>query len=533
MKITNCFILLLFVVITSFTAVSADVDDIDADVIANVTFNDNVGGDKLIQDTDITWNATYSGYLYFFAHDSYFGVNSVINDFGGTPNDNIELGIMDDNTFAGHELRGWRIGYVHAGTIYNITGSIYEPGTDECGGGVGAYFRDHTDWSYSGENTGHEVILSPGCWDACSGDYNSVGFLLIEAPSPESTLSGYVTNNLGNPVSSSTITLNNSGGTNTSNDTGYYEIPGITSGTYSITATSPTHDDYSDIVSIIGDTEKNILLTRKLPILSVTNIYPEKNEMLLTWTRNIVVSDVKVFKGTNTNLIATVESGSYLTGYYQDLDVECDTEYNYWLQPIEDDVTGSKYALSDTTDDCFISVAPPIINPIPTEVPDGDDENVDDGEGGNGDGDGDKDIIEIIDGIFDDIIGFLDDIIEFFDEAIIEPIDEIIIEPIRKIVNNVMTYVGSTFNWLLLGFVYLSTLVGRIFSKKTDITKIIIDTLLYGTIGIILILLLNLVGFSFIFSNELLAMIIFIIVGLMFGILPEFIGKEENDLMWK
>jgi len=82
----------------------------------------------------------------------------------------------------------------------------------------------------------------------------------------EENLTGYVTNNLGNSVSAATITLNNSGGSTNSNDTGYYEITGISSGTYSITATSPTHEDYSDTVSITADTEKNITMTRLNPV---------------------------------------------------------------------------------------------------------------------------------------------------------------------------------------------------------------------------------------------------------------------------
>ena len=73
-------------------------------------------------------------------------------------------------------------------------------------------------------------------------------------------LSGIISNENG-VVNDATITLSGSGGSTTSNETGYYEITGITSDTYSINVTEASHEDYSDTVTITSDTEKNILLT--------------------------------------------------------------------------------------------------------------------------------------------------------------------------------------------------------------------------------------------------------------------------------
>lgn len=322
---------------------------------------------------------------------------------------------------------------------------------------------------------------------------------------PPSTLSGYVKNTEGHPVHTY-IDFNTSSETIESDDaTGYYEFIDVESGSHLLTIDGFVYDDYSAVLAVNGPTEHNITLSRQLPILTVTNIYPEQYEMLLTWERNIVVSDVKVYRGTNTNLIGTAGSGSYLTGFYQDETVDCGTPYNYWLQPFDDEIAGSKYALSDTTDPCDVSAVVPIfpVTPTPIDVPDdGDDEE----EG----------LIEIIDEIIDDIIN---DVVEFF--------DDLLIEPTKVIIEEVITHVTTTFNWVLLVFVYLSTLIGRIINKMEDVVTLVIDTALYGTIATIFILILSFIGFSVIFSNEVIAIVIFVVVGFIFGILPETIKNKD------
>ena len=166
------------------------------------------------------------------------------------------------------------------------------------------------------------------------------------------TLSGYVTNNLGSSVSAAAITLNNSGGSTNSNDTGYYEITGILSDIYTITATSPTHVDYSDTVSITANTEKNISMTRLTPLLTWTDAETTKNDVYLKWRRNAVVDNVRIYKDTETRLLTTVSFGSTLAGLYSDRNLDCDKGYVYWLQPMDNDIAGPKYRIDAKTDPC-------------------------------------------------------------------------------------------------------------------------------------------------------------------------------------
>ena len=326
---------------------------------------------------------------------------------------------------------------------------------------------------------------------------------------PPSTLSGYVKNTEGNPVRTY-IDLNTSSETIESDDaTGYYEFTDVESGSHLLTIDGFVYDDYSTVLAVNGPTEHNITLSRQLPILTVTNIYPEQYEMLLTWKRNIVVSDVKVYRGTNTNLIGTAGSGSYLTGFYQDESAECGTIYNYWLQPMDDDVEGTKYALSDITDACDVSAVPPMytVTPTPTETPDGNEiDNGDEEEG---------------------LIGIIDEIIDSTIEELTEFFYETIIEPTKVVVEEVIVHTATTFNWVLLLFVYLSTLVGRIVIKIEDVFEVAVDTALYGTIALVFVLILSFVGLSFIFSSELTSIVVFVIVGFIFGILPEHLKSED------
>lgn len=175
----------------------------------------------------------------------------------------------------------------------------------------------------------------------------------ITAISTKNKIYGYVTSSVGGAViSAAPITLNNSGGSTTSNDTGYYEITGITSGTYTITATSPTHEDFSDTVSITSDTEKNITMTRLLPLLTWTDKETTKNDVYLKWRRNMVVDTIKIYKDTDSNLHTTAAAGSYLTGLYEDSNLACDKGIVYWLQPMDGSVAGSKYRIDTKTLPC-------------------------------------------------------------------------------------------------------------------------------------------------------------------------------------
>ena len=91
------------------------------------------------------------------------------------------------------------------------------------------------------------------------------------------TLSGIISNENG-AVNNATIFLNNSGGSTTSNETGYYEFTGLSADTYSIDVTEASHEDYSDIVTITSDTEENIFLTlislEIVPIIAPPPVIP-------------------------------------------------------------------------------------------------------------------------------------------------------------------------------------------------------------------------------------------------------------------
>ena len=205
----------------------------------------------------------------------------------------------------------------------------------------------------------------------------SEGFWLDDVSTTETqpaTLSGWIDNNLGNPVSSATVTLNNSGGETTSNDTGYYEITGLSSGTYSITATSPTHGDYIDSVPVSGDTQKNITMTRLSPVLTYTDTDTTVTDVFLLWKRNIVVDNVRIYKDTETRLLTTVGSGSYLSGMYTDKNLDCNKGYVYWLQPMDGSIVGPKYRIDAKTDPCTDgggggTVPDPTPDPTPVVTP--------------------------------------------------------------------------------------------------------------------------------------------------------------------
>ena len=434
MKSKNTFYLVIFMFLCIISQASADVTDIDNDVIANVVFGNDIGGDPTTTNITINWTADYSGYLYVFAHDDIAlpADSGIINAMTGTP-EVVDIGVMDDGAEYDFPQRGWRLGYVTNGTTYIIGGRIYEPGSDICGA-LGAFYVEIDELSYSGGYTGHIFAPTPGSWSECSGygtGTDALPFLLIEAPPPTSTLSGYVTDDVyGNPINSASISLSDSGGSTTSNVSGFYSISDITADTYSITASATLYENYFDVVSISTDITKNISMT-------------------LDTTEEIIIPPI---------------------------------------------------------------VAPPPISttsPTPTETPPVDEEDEDN------------------EGLIDIIIEIIDDLIIQPIENVIELFDETIIEPTKVIIEEVVVHVTTTFNWILLGLVYMSVLAGRFVSDREDFIKLIVDTALYGTLAVIFILILSFVGFSVIFSNELIAIVIFVVVGFIFGILPETLKDKD------
>ena len=119
------------------------------------------------------------------------------------------------------------------------------------------------------------VFLDGSTLKLISGDYygDFHGWYFEETFS----ISGTITDNSG-AVNNAIITLNNSGGSTTSNEIGYYEITDISPNTYSINVTEVLHYDYSDIVTITSDTEENIFLTlislEIVPIIAPPPVIP-------------------------------------------------------------------------------------------------------------------------------------------------------------------------------------------------------------------------------------------------------------------
>ena len=313
------------------------------------------------------------------------------------------------------------------------------------------------------------------------------------------TLSGYIENTEGSPVRTYPY-LNNSDSTESNDTTGYYEFTGLTEGSYLLSIDGFVYDDYSAVIDISADTEHNITLSRQLPILSTTNINPGKNKMLLTWTRNVVVSDILIYRGTNTNQIASVSSGAYLTGYYQDENLDCESPYTYWLQPKDNDILGPKYELSDITTDCE---APDVFIPLPPVIPT-------------------PPIYE--EDANETIIG---EIIEIITELLPEPLKELP-EKVLEIIEETITYVSTPFNWLLLITAYIGAFIGKsIFNNDEDHAEIITSTLLLGTIGWIVVLLINFVV-PIISQNEVISILIFTTSGFIIAAIASSIQPETK-----
>ena len=320
---------------------------------------------------------------------------------------------------------------------------------------------------------------------------------------PYPILSGYIEDSYGNPVLAY-LSLNNSEDRIESNaTTGYYEFPYQDEGVYLLTVTKPTQQDYTAVINLTTHTEHNVSMTRLLPDLlsGPWILQTSQTHLMLGWTENSVVDSAKIYQGSNNNLIYTKDTSYTSLGSHTIGNLDCESPYIFWIQPMDGVIAGSKYQISGETDGCDISAIPSIIpgTPIPIETPPPDENE----EG----------LIEII----DDTI-----------EELTELFDETFIEPAKVVIEEVVIHISSTFDWILLMFVYLSTFAGRIIKGGRDVLNLIVDTALYGTLAMIFILFLSFIGFSIIFSNELIAVVIFVVVGFGFGLLPELIGKNEE-----
>ena len=131
------------------------------------------------------------------------------------------------------------------------------------------------------------------------------------------SLSGTISDESG-AVSNATITLDNSGGSITSNETGYYEFTGLYANIYSIDVTSSLHEEYSDSVTITSDSEKNILLTL-IPLEIISIIAPppvipvEEPTPLITEDAELTIFEETIEKLSDLSILITNLMGKGLT----------------------------------------------------------------------------------------------------------------------------------------------------------------------------------------------------------------------------
>lgn len=235
---------------------------------------------------------------------------------------------------------------------------------------------------------------------------------------PHPTLSGYVTDENNNPIQSATVSLSDSAGEDVTNETGYYEISLVPTGTYTISAVATNYERYSGTVIISSDTTQNITMT-----------------------------------------LST-----------DDPDV--------WIP---------------------LPIYPP--TPTPTEIPD----------------DNETTIIE-------EIIEPIKDIID----EIIEPILELLPEELVEIIEETITYISTPFNWLVLITAYIGAFIGKsIFNNDEDYAEIITSTLLLGTIGWIIVLLINFF-IPIISQNEIISILIFTTSGFIIAAIASSIQPETE-----
>ena len=99
-------------------------------------------------------------------------------------------------------------------------------------------------------------------------------------------------------------------------------------------------------------------------------------------------------------------------------------------------------------------------------------------------------------------------------------------EPILTIIEEFIDFISTSYNWIFILLAYLGALIPKITTDKNTRT-IIVDTLLYGTIAWILILILN-IFIPVISISEILSMIIFFFSGLIISLLSNLNSEPEK-----
>lgn len=99
-------------------------------------------------------------------------------------------------------------------------------------------------------------------------------------------------------------------------------------------------------------------------------------------------------------------------------------------------------------------------------------------------------------------------------------------EPILIIIEEFITFISTSYNWIFILLAYLGALIPKI-TTKDETREILVDTALYGTIGWILVLILN-IFIPIISTPELLSMSIFLLSGLILSILSTLNSESQK-----
>ena len=194
--------------------------------------------------------------------------------------------------------------------------------------------------------TGNQIVQ---VYASMSGSGNAIIALDTIYLIPNPTLSGYIKDDEGNGLNTASISLDQSGGSTTSNEIGYYELI-VNPNTYAITVSKPGYQDYSGSVSVSSDTNKNVTLSKEPPTLTSLSILDSgDNSLLLGWKESLGADGVYVYVDSQTNLVATVETPYTNIKMYDLTNLEPGTSYNIWCKPYKDDMQGSMYYVSGTT----------------------------------------------------------------------------------------------------------------------------------------------------------------------------------------
>ena len=273
----------------------------------------------------------------------------------------------------GHSTDGDHSGYSNAWQHIDVTGYQYlnfsvntlaNSNDPDYGGHIKATLGSQTCWINNTGNTWQSKSINIAgngvktiefeVYRYMTGIYKGTFWLRLDnvelIPYPKYIVSGYVKNNAGTGLNGAIVTLDSLSGNATTNESGYYEITQVLASAYTITTTKPGYQDYSDSITVSGDTTKNITLSYEVPTLTSLSILDSgDNSLLLGWKENLGVDGVYVYVDSQINLVATVETPYTNIKMYDLTNLEPGTSYNMWCKPYKDSLDGSMYYVSGTT----------------------------------------------------------------------------------------------------------------------------------------------------------------------------------------